>query len=33
VTSRVSAFCGLDGSSFEELMRLHHPRRYAAATT
>jgi hypothetical protein len=33
VTSLVSGFCGLDGPSFEKLMRLHYPRRYAAATT
>jgi hypothetical protein len=33
VTSRVSDCCGLDGPSFEKLMLLHYPRRYAASAT
>jgi hypothetical protein len=33
VTSLVSGLCGPDGSSFEELRRIRHPRRYAAAAT
>ena len=33
VTSLVSSFCWLDGALFGKLMRLHYPRRFAAATT
>jgi hypothetical protein len=33
VTSLVSDFCGLDGPSFEKLVRSRHQRRFAAATT
>ena len=33
VNRLVSGFCGLDGALFGKLMRLHYPRRFAAATT